>query len=74
MNAMNQTMKLLDVVALLEDCPEQGLVRGKWGRLQPFSTISVKRSMLNVQLKYLNQGFVQLLHLLNSQFTQTPHY
>ncbi|NJO66198.1 MAG: DUF4926 domain-containing protein [Leptolyngbyaceae cyanobacterium RM1_405_57] len=26
-------MKLLDVVALLEDCPEQGLVRGQVGTI-----------------------------------------
>ncbi len=26
---MNQTMKLLDVVALLADCPGQGLVQGQ---------------------------------------------
>ena len=30
---MNQTMRLLDVVALLEDCPEQGLVRGQVGTI-----------------------------------------
>ena len=30
---MNQTMKLLDVVALLADCPEQGLVRGQVGTI-----------------------------------------
>jgi hypothetical protein len=30
---MNQTMKLLDVVALLEDYPEQGLVRGQVGTI-----------------------------------------
>jgi hypothetical protein len=32
---MNQFMKLLDVVALLEDCPEQGLVRGQNGVTMP---------------------------------------
>jgi Domain of unknown function (DUF4926) len=31
--AMNQTMKLLDVVALLAHCPEQGLVRGQVGTI-----------------------------------------
>lgn len=30
---MNQTMKLLDVVALLEDCPEQGIFRGQVGTI-----------------------------------------
>jgi hypothetical protein len=30
---MNQTMKLLDVVALLEDCLEQGMVRGQVGTI-----------------------------------------
>ena len=30
---MNQTMKLLNVVALLADCPEQGLVRGQVGTI-----------------------------------------
>jgi Domain of unknown function (DUF4926) len=30
---MNQTMKLLDVVALLADCPEEGLVRGQVGTI-----------------------------------------
>lgn len=30
---MNQTMKLLDVVALLEDCPEQRLVPGQVGTI-----------------------------------------
>ena len=30
---MNQTMKLLDVVALVEDFPEQGLVRGQVGTI-----------------------------------------
>lgn len=30
---MDQALKLLDVVALLEDCPEQGLVRGQVGTI-----------------------------------------
>ena len=30
---MNQTMKLLDVVALLEDCLKQGVVRGQVGTI-----------------------------------------
>ena len=30
---MNRTMKLLDVVALLEDCPEKGLMRGQVGTI-----------------------------------------
>ena len=30
---VNQTMKLLDVVALMEDFPEQGLVRGQVGTI-----------------------------------------
>ncbi|MEO6860889.1 MAG: DUF4926 domain-containing protein [Microcoleus sp.] len=30
---MNFTIKLLDVVALLEDLPEQGLYRGQVGRV-----------------------------------------
>jgi Domain of unknown function (DUF4926) len=30
---MNRSMKLLDVVALLEDCPEKGLVRGQIGTI-----------------------------------------
>ncbi len=30
---MNQTLKLLDVVALLEDCPAQELVRGQVGTI-----------------------------------------
>jgi hypothetical protein len=34
---MNQTMKLLDVVALLEDCSEQGVVRGQVGTIVRFA-------------------------------------
>ena len=30
---VNQTMKLLDVVALMENFPEQGLVRGQVGTI-----------------------------------------
>lgn len=32
-SAVNQTLKLLDVVALLEDCPAQELVRGQVGTI-----------------------------------------
>lgn len=38
---MNQTMKLLDVVALLEDCPEQDLVRGQVGTIVEVYELSV---------------------------------
>ena len=30
---MNQTLKLLDVVALLTDCPDEGLVQGQVGTI-----------------------------------------